>query len=355
MLRRLGEVKSRYLGEWSDVLVAEQYRKCVVFLCADIPNAEGVLERRPVGTAFIVGYSRNGWSVLYLVTAQHVVNGSRKFGPLFVRVNMADGTVEEFQADQSIWETHRSTDVAVVRVPAGRFGEADFVAIRREWLLDDDFVKRHEMGPGDPVFFAGLFSAFPGSRRIQPIIRFGSVSLMPDEKIPVKLDPAARHTPVDAFLVEAHSRGGVSGSPAFVLCDPRERENPIDPRDDPPIRLMGLVSSHYNVVGDDDDPLLYGENLGDVELNAGLAVVIPAQAIAEVLDSPEMSKERDELLDDQVDAADAKRAPEPDSEFARFERLAGGLLGVPKEEVDEAEAQREKRTRTDPSGKASAS
>ena len=283
------------------MLVSEQYRKCVVYLCVDVRNKDtNEVERRPCGTAFLVGFQESGWSVLYLVTAQHVVSYSRPHGSLWVRTNMKDESIEDFETDQSAWETHPGSDVAIIGVPYGRFADADVVAVPVDWLLDDAFVERHEMGLGDGVFIPGLFSGLPGTRSVQPVVRFGALSLMPTEKIPVKLDPQSVAAS-DAFLIEVHSRGGMSGSPVFIVCDPSERENPVDPTEDYPMRILGLISGHYDV-SDSGDFLSLEEQSGDARLNAGLAIVTPGQAIRELLEREDLVAKRASVFERGADS-----------------------------------------------------
>jgi hypothetical protein len=64
------------IGERQDVLVNEDLRRCVAFLCVDELNEEtGVTNRQPAATAFFVSLpiEDNAW-ICYAVTARHAID-----------------------------------------------------------------------------------------------------------------------------------------------------------------------------------------------------------------------------------------------------------------------------------------
>ncbi len=81
-------------------------------------------------------------------------------------------------------------------------------------IATSEILKRYKISEGDEVFFSGLFTSHPGQKKNQPIVRFGRVALMSDEKIEWReKDKAAKF--LDLYLVECQSFGGNSGSPVF--------------------------------------------------------------------------------------------------------------------------------------------
>lgn len=304
-----------------NLLVDEQFRKCVAFLTADIPDLKtGVVVRTPAASGFLVGVPLgegvDAWAV-YVVTARHVIDTSRPYGPLYVRLNRRDRTgFDDFATPQDNWTCHPQTDVAVA--PLGlRFREYDILWIGIEDLATDEYVADNRIGAGDDVFFVGLFTEHPGRARSEPIIRFGNVSLMPHEPIPIKMGPEddAPTLRVDAYLVEARSWGGHSGSPAFIYYTlaretPRGEGGPgkvltlTGPGLRPPA-LLGLVHGHYEI---EQDIAFVGDILGSgkVPINAGIAVVIPAQRIIDTLMDEELVEFRRSLHEDVV-----KQSPKP--------------------------------------------
>jgi len=218
----------------------------------------------------------------------------------------------------------------------------------RAHLLTDEVVASagpDTIGVGDDVFFAGLFSQFYGRRRSQPIVRFGQIALMPDEQISVCMDPgdSTNRTLIDAYLVEARSWGGQSGSPAFQFAT-FGKNNPNYLNQKAPwqrshdVRVLGLVHGHYDI------PQAIESYDEKVDINAGIAIVVPAQAIIDLLDLEELVDEREQI---RKAAESGKPSSTPDaagpdeSEFERFEDLTARLIRVPKTELDEKRKERE--------------
>ncbi len=282
----------RGLTEGDRVVIDEKFRKCATYLFVNAPDPKtSVIGRRLVGTAFFVTvYSGTEGAAMYAVTARHIVDNSASIGPLVVRMNTTDGYVD-LETQQSNWTCHPSTDVAAIRVrslPAG----ADFKSIGLDMLLTDQMVTEHLVGAGDEIFFTGLFSEHPGRRKVQPIMRFGNLSMMPHEPIRVKGLSVASE--IDAYLVEARSWGGHSGSPAFVYYPPDRFGHSISVAPTGlPVFLLGLVHGHYDIKS---DVSFTGDFLGkgEVPVNAGMAVVVPSQKIIDVLMDDDLVTDRGE-------------------------------------------------------------
>ena len=73
-----------------------------------------------------------------------------------------------------------------------------------------DVLERGHIHEGEPVFFSGFFTQFPGTKRTEPIVRQGIIAMMPDEEIPF-VGLARR-----LYLADMHIFGGNSGAPAFI-------------------------------------------------------------------------------------------------------------------------------------------
>jgi len=277
------------------MLIDAQYRKCVVFLFADVPDERtGIVNRTPAGSAFLVGIPVGGDRfVRYLVTARHVVSRSRQYGSLFARVHLADGSATFAEFTPAAWYEHPTTEVAVALLYLSV--EIDHVVVSVDQFETDARLIEHVVGVGDDVFFVGLFSEHPGLERNQPIVRFGTIALMPDEKILVDIgDSTAR---IRAYLVEARSWGGHSGSPAFVYFPPDRFGDRIQVLSYLPIFLLGLVQGHFNIPSDVKFIGDIGEQgSGRVPVNAGIAAVVPAQDIYDLLMSDPVVEQRDKLL-----------------------------------------------------------
>ena len=137
--------------------------------------------------------------------------------------------------------------------------------------------------------------------RAEPVIRFGNISLMlPFEKVKVRLNKNDEHlTPVEAYLVEARSWGGQSGSPALFNYPPFgdkawERERIWSFKFRLPL-ILGLVHGQYERHG----PLV----------SAGVAIVIPADKIRETIMQKKLADERSRVAE--KSPTRAKDAPKP--------------------------------------------
>ena len=93
---------------------------------------------------------------------------------------------------------------------------------------------------------------------------------------------------IDAYLVEARSIGGLSGSPVFLnlgivrYIDKQVKHAQVGPI----FYLLGLVHGHYdvptaNIDNNEEDAV---ESLSVERVNTGIAIVVPMHKIQEVID-----------------------------------------------------------------------
>lgn len=275
--------------------VHEQFRQCVAFLLQDRRDpVSGQIVRRPIGTAFLVGATTEEFGLLdpafplypYVVTARHIIQSAGSRAGIYLRLNLRNGGgYDDLPIPPEAWVMHDKTDVAVADLPLDH-EQYELTVVPLDYIATDDYIAQNAVTEGDSVFFAGLFSERPGRERSHPIVRFGDIALMPREPVSITVDPVTASVPVDAYLVEARSWGGQSGSPAFIYFPPGHS---FAPGMGSP-RLLGLVHGHYpitervNLSGD------YGT--GEVKLNSGIAIVIPSQCILEVLNHEDLVEAR---------------------------------------------------------------
>lgn len=332
-------------GGLVDVFVNEQIRRCVTFLYEDEPDEQtGAVARQPVGTAFLIAKALDDSDLdvddakyyperylCYLVTAGHVIRDS-KVDTIFVRLNRDKFHLEEYQRQGAFedipirkdqWTFHPkegTTDVAVYRLkmPPGHFTAK---ALPFATLTTKIYTAREGIGAGDEVFFVGLFTGHPGSERVEPVIRFGNISLMlPFEKVRVYLTEADRlarepkTTPIEAYLIEARSSGGVSGSPVLIYWPPicrgqKYTEAGLRFHFRLPL-ILGLVFGQYE--SDGEPP----EGRETSIINAGIAIVIPADKIRETIMQKKLADERKEVAERSAGRT-PKGAPKPVAGSAR--------------------------------------
>jgi hypothetical protein len=154
----------------------------------------------------------------------------------------------------------------------------------------------HGIGPGDEVFMTGLFTQHHGRKRNLPIVRSGIIAAMPQEPIPD--DETGLEYP--AYIIEARSIGGLSGSPVFVrLSVGRVFKKTINLRHDR-LYLLGLIRGHWDQKKQSPTFAFAESELEAV--NMGMALVVPSDDILAALNN--------EVLSERREARDKKRAAE---------------------------------------------
>lgn len=300
------------------MLIDDQLRKCAAVLCRDIDvevDGMSATQRVEDATVFFVSIPVVGeWSTTYVVTARHASHG-----PAWLRLNFKEGRVPagspgymDVPVDPAAWIRSEVTDVAVAGLTAPPNIDLtllDFQPIPITGIAHTAFESA--LGLGDEVVFISLFTPSPGQTRFEPIARFGNISRLPKERIRIQVEPGT-YVRVNAYLVEARSWGGHSGSPAFAYYNVDRGKPPglttITSRV-PPV-LMGLVSGHFPI------PISKRtrDSLGSQEssANSGMAAVIPGQAIVDLLMSDELVKIRERAIADWT-AAHGEDAIQTDS------------------------------------------
>jgi hypothetical protein len=262
--------------------VPDEVRKCIVFVglpVAVLPNGGERISF--IGTAFFVVVQstvRGGYG--YLVTAKHVAEKltNTRF---YIRINRQDGQADTLEGKGIKWVTHptdESVDVAVLPWTPSR-EEFDYKAVFVDTFLSDEIITKEGIGIGDEVFIMGLFAHATGSRKNEPIVRMGNIAMMPSEVIPTEWDN------IEAYLVEARSIGGLSGSPAFV-----RKTVPVGIGR---FYLLGMMHGHWDIPTRNINDII-AANDQHAKVNMGIAIVIPARVILEVLNHPDLVKIREQ-------------------------------------------------------------
>jgi hypothetical protein len=290
-------------GEPEDFILDHRFRKCTGFLLRKPKRGGG--KEKPVfcGTAFFasVGFEgqevgKSDWlgGVDYAVTASHVVKNTSSTDELYLRVNrvFGGGQPVDIKVPTSAWRFHAVTDVAVCAVawPEERL-EVMTIPLSA-FPQGDEGTYFNGVAENEDVMICGLLTNFPGSERIQPIVRTGTIALMPYEKVMVSIDRNTSRN-VDAYLLEMTSWPGLSGSPIIVYPN----RNPMNPRMLDfmiPYLLLGLVHGGLEI----DKEVKFSRERATVKLGSGIAVGIPAESIREVLmNDPELKLQRMELYE----------------------------------------------------------
>lgn len=250
------------------------------------------------GTGFFVGVKHAGnerFSV-YFVTAKHVLQDKdgNYLSEVILRLNKKGGDSQLIKftlKDIKIFEhPDKDVDIALFNCLPDQ-SIYDFKFIPDDLIANKDVITKNEIAEGDEVFFAGLFTSHIGQKKNQPIIRFGKVALVSDEKIEWKEEGKPAKF-MDLLLLECQSFGGNSGSPVFFQLNPLRKPGQIS-LGGPIVLLAGIMTGsflHGNQIQITDTVA----NLVSLQ-NVGIAAVTPADKLHEILFSDEMIQSRQSI------------------------------------------------------------
>ncbi len=265
--------------------VHDEIKKCVGFITMQMADETF----RLAGTFFFVWHETAARPMYYAVTAKHVIEGIRSKGleKVYLRANAVDGRYGDFETDIDDWICHaeENVDIAILPSGPGMTELADQVVIGEALFADHEYINTNEVGAGDEVFIIGLFHQHHGRVKNLPIVRMGSIASMPDEEI---------HTggvSREAYLIEARSIGGLSGSPVFVTLVGNRPISKTTIPNDQRVALLGLIYGHFDLPGHRIDEVVEDVE-GRASVNVGIAIVTPITKLTEMFNDPRI--ERDE-------------------------------------------------------------
>jgi len=307
---------------------------------------------------------------LYAVTNDHVADGC----PV-VRLVKRNGDPFILPGSQSDWKPHPDGDDIAIR-PLGDVAAGDYWYIEDHLLLTQADVSPQGIGPGDDCLMVGRYINQEFRQFDRPAARFGNLAMLPELVYQDK-----RSFEQESFLVDMRSHAGFSGSPVFVYYEaqgyrsftwppkpPYPPEPPESAESKEQIEIFQerarLADEHAKAIGEaaaqaDVSGLMgktwllgidwghlpvwdgvydtHGKKIGRMRVSTGMAGVVPAWKLTELLNEKgiEMARDRTEKqLADIAEGAAVLDMSQPD-EFAQFENLTRKLVQVPKKELDE--------------------
>jgi len=288
------------------VLVPDRALKCVLFI--GVKGKDGKSKFKPRATGFMVRIEDHQHTWYYVVTAQHVISGLLTKGhDVWLRINTNSGVPAELKTNPAEWAYHpdpidSKTDVAVCPISFDRkdaIGAFEPVPIvgKNSVAMTRAEIQRTRTGIGEEVVVTGLFRSHHGQERNIPITRIGNIAMLDTE--PVKTEYCGY---IDAYLIEARSIGGLSGSPCFVHF-PAIRTIDGKTGAHPDIKivqlyLLGLVHGHFDIEDLNSDVVLDDERDASSGIHAGIGVVVPVEKIIETVMQPELSMARKKIVDE---------------------------------------------------------
>jgi hypothetical protein len=299
--KRIGNSRQWWLGNQPPddyrMRVPDLIKGCVVF----VQFTDG-----RVGTAFWLGT----WNTLTadvqlnLVTAAHVAKKMNRSG-YKIRANRRNeetslfydtGSIaDELKLNQPLsWFYHptdpKHVDIAVAPVEVPMMYWA-INPLPVTMLLTDDAVRHYAIGIGDETYTVGVFSRLETTQRNRPICRTGNLAIFPEVTVETK-----GHVMREAYLIEARSLGGLSGSPVFVT--ETNGQAFVKPPGEPALWsgqtfLLGVMHGHWDATAEELKEVGFDVN-EPPSVNLGVALVSPAKRLLEILTQPSLLKMREQ-------------------------------------------------------------
>jgi hypothetical protein len=239
-----------------------------------------------IGTFFVVGVpGKYGNTFPHAVTAKHVAENVDG-GPFYFGVNFKDNKAGWLDSDIKWWYHPTEPNVYVAVTVMNPSERTDLEYVPEAIFATEERIQRYNIGLGDEISVVGLFTNFVGTSKHFPVVRTGNIAMMPSDKVPME------DGPMDVYLAEGRSIGGLSGSPVFVR--PTTRIVGLGNEEGPQMvfgvggfHFLGLMRGHWDL------PL--GVHVGHAEaVNMGISIVVPAKKILETLYHPELVALRNE-------------------------------------------------------------
>ena len=271
-----------------DMRVPEEVLKNVVFIGAQ----DGAVTKY-IGTGFFVLFRESEaglrFQFTYLVTAGHVADDVDGI-PFTIRINKRGGGLAVVDVNESgdfKWYRHPKGEVVDIAVCPWNIPSREFDAKTLDtiYLLTPELAKETGIGVGDEVLMVGLFSKITTEEGNIPIVRIGNLAMIPSGSVV----PTDRGD-MEAYLIEAKSFGGLSGSPVYIRQTAEIAAGVFKWGTNVPaiiqgytnvFHLLGVAHGHWNV----DPAKINQPDLEHVKegINAGLAIVAPAHHILDIL------------------------------------------------------------------------
>ena len=284
------------------VAINEDVRKTVVFFGKQIPPKPGSSDPATVevgygGTGFLVEYVERGQPFKYLVTCRHVAE--QLDVDFFLRVNTLREGVANLPIEVAEWEYHPDEAVDLAATDIG-LNALHFDVLS---LPLSNRTTASALGCGQRVHIVGLFRLHYGEKRNVPMVHTGHIAALPDsnEKVPIKNRSSGQILMAEAYLVEAQTLEGLSGSPVFV--QEYVAWNAINKSDGSNIaisafgsvRLLGVYQGAWDARP--GEILAADRNLsGTLRVPVGMGIVVPIERVVELIERNETLKTRRETV-----------------------------------------------------------
>ncbi len=288
----------RYGRQWVEPVprIPNVITSSIVYLYRDKDEADTGVDFG--GSGFLIQMPSEGCkgaTHIYGVTNAHVIAD----GYPVVRVNLRHPSsgyerTYPFEFSQSDWVVHPEHDLAICALPVDIQPIFNITLCGLDLLVTEEQFRQRDIGPGDEVVYVGRFVGHAGKYENMPSVRFGNISMNPNEREPVEYEAGGQNRKQVGFLVEARSRSGYSGSPVFFLeqhavNSPRTVFVGFD------MKLLGVDWGHLpeRVPLQDPHGRLHGSQWY-VEVHAGMMGVVPSWYLLDFIKtSPRLIEQRE--------------------------------------------------------------
>lgn len=265
--------------------IPENVIKCVAYIVKS-----GTKENVPIGTGFFVAHKyqeQSDKAYLFLVTARHVLFNDKghPHTRLLLRMNeRATGRLKDFDIlNSNLWFFHKDAKAVDIAVHPLFPRDADFIFVPPNVFVTNELLASNKIGIGDDVFYTGLLSYHSGREKIAPIVRFGRLALITDERT---IDDKYYH------FIDSGNIPGHSGSPLFLWATPTRQSGGIvaGPRI---FGLYGIVSATLEYNQELQFVLPKQTQIVPIPVDArsgGVTAIVPVKYLVEILESSQLKK-----------------------------------------------------------------
>jgi hypothetical protein len=179
-------------------------------------------------------------------------------------------------------------DLAVL--PFATPDKYDAEALPMNIFLTSDLWQPLSVQTGDRLLTVGFFRLYTGTHRFQPMMRQGSLAMIPDDAIQLPCGGSGK-----IYLADVHIISGNSGSPIFLGFRMSLGGLAGPPGGGSPYGLLGVVSGY--MYEDSDLTLRTSTDYEAViHANSGIAMVVPADQLKALLYSAPLQQLRDQAV-----------------------------------------------------------
>ena len=251
------------------------------------------------GTGFVVAYHdprlTGDQAFDYFVTNRHVAecldDNLHPMPVLSISVqatNMKTGQTPTLSLNDhgnAAWRFPADDSVDLAVTPLAFMPDFVPVVIPLDSFFSRADLEAQNIGEGAKIILSGYFLQLEGSAKLEPLVREGVLSMIPDTPLTTTLDK-----PGTIYLGDVHIFGGNSGSPVFISTYGIRPSGPVL---DDEFRFLGVVSGYY--YEDSDLKLQIAITVtGKQRANSGISMIVPADFLKDlILNDHELAALRD--------------------------------------------------------------